>query len=79
MSWLLWKLWTTVRLFFGGRGRGGVQRLLIVILGKTFSWAKAVDVTSAIATLRYYAGWADKLQGKTIEVYISVLPASCQR
>jgi aldehyde dehydrogenase (NAD+) len=65
--------------FFRG---GGVQRVVIVVwffLGKTFSWAKAVDVTGAIATLRYYAGWADKLQGKTIEVRISVLPASCQR
>jgi aldehyde dehydrogenase (NAD+) len=35
--------------------------------GKTFSWAKMVDVTGSIATMRYYAGWADKMQGKTME------------
>jgi len=34
--------------------------------GKTFSWAKD-DVGSVIACFRYYAGWADKNQGKTIE------------
>lgn len=25
-----------------------------------------MDVASSIATLRYYAGWADKIHGKTI-------------
>jgi aldehyde dehydrogenase (NAD+) len=35
--------------------------------GKTFSWAKAVDVTFSIETIRYYAGWADKIHGQTIE------------
>jgi len=35
--------------------------------GKTFAWAKAADVTMSIGTLRYYAGWADKIQGTTIE------------
>jgi aldehyde dehydrogenase (NAD+) len=30
--------------------------------------AKAVDVHMAIETYRYYAGWADKLQGKTIPI-----------
>jgi aldehyde dehydrogenase (NAD+) len=35
--------------------------------GKTFSWAKNVDIAASIATIRYYAGWADKMQGKTIE------------
>jgi aldehyde dehydrogenase (NAD+) len=35
--------------------------------GKTFSWAKNVDVAASIGTVRYYAGWADKIQGKTIE------------
>ncbi|KAI0042013.1 aldehyde dehydrogenase [Auriscalpium vulgare] len=32
--------------------------------GKPFLWAKNVDVTIAIATIRYYAGWADKMHGK---------------
>ncbi|THH27889.1 hypothetical protein EUX98_g6300 [Antrodiella citrinella] len=35
--------------------------------GKTFGWAQDVDVTDSIATIKYYAGWADKIQGKTIE------------
>lgn len=30
--------------------------------------AKAGDVASVVVTIRYYAGWADKIQGKTIEV-----------
>jgi aldehyde dehydrogenase (NAD+) len=36
--------------------------------GKTFTWAKNVDVGASIATIRYYAGWADKIHGQTIEV-----------
>jgi aldehyde dehydrogenase (NAD+) len=36
--------------------------------GKTFGWAKSTDVAFSTATIRYYAGWADKNQGKTIEV-----------
>ena len=35
--------------------------------GKTFQWAKDADVTSSISTIRYYAGWADKIHGQTIE------------
>jgi len=35
--------------------------------GKTFSWATNVDVAFSIATIKYYAGWADKIHGKTIE------------
>jgi aldehyde dehydrogenase (NAD+) len=35
--------------------------------GKTFQWAKDADVSASISTIRYYAGWADKIQGKTIE------------
>jgi len=35
--------------------------------GKTFSWSSTVDVPESIATLRYYAGWADKIHGSTIE------------
>ena len=36
--------------------------------GKTFSWAKNVDTTFAIDTIRYYAGWADKIHGQVQEV-----------
>lgn len=35
--------------------------------GKTFQWAKNADVVASIATIRYYAGWADKIHGQTIE------------
>ena len=43
------------------------MELTVSVIGKTFSWAKNVDVTASIGTIRYYAGWADKIQGKTIE------------
>ena len=36
--------------------------------GKPLSIAKAVDVAKTIACYRYFAGWADKVQGKTIPV-----------
>lgn len=36
--------------------------------GKPVSVAKAADVPLAIACYRYYAGWADKVQGKTIPI-----------
>ena len=35
--------------------------------GKTFGWAKSVDVAASIETFRYYAGWADKIHGQVIE------------
>lgn len=36
--------------------------------GKPFTASYLVDVPGAIATLRYYAGWPDKIQGKTVPV-----------
>ena len=35
--------------------------------GKTFSWAKTANVNFSIETIRYYAGWADKIHGQVIE------------
>ncbi|KAK6969004.1 aldehyde dehydrogenase [Favolaschia claudopus] len=35
--------------------------------GKTFNWAKNVDVDFAIQVVKYYAGWADKIHGQTLE------------
>ncbi|KAG5645480.1 hypothetical protein DXG03_006025 [Asterophora parasitica] len=35
--------------------------------GKTYSWAHGTDVTFAISVVKYYAGWADKISGQTIE------------
>jgi aldehyde dehydrogenase (NAD+) len=36
--------------------------------GKTFENAKSVDVDKSIAAIKYYAGWADKITGKVVEV-----------
>ncbi|MGA2738187.1 MAG: aldehyde dehydrogenase family protein [Bryobacteraceae bacterium] len=36
--------------------------------GKPYSVAKAVDVPATVACYRYFAGWADKIQGKTIPI-----------
>jgi aldehyde dehydrogenase (NAD+) len=35
--------------------------------GKTFGWAKNVDVPFSIQTIKHYAGWADKISGKVME------------
>jgi aldehyde dehydrogenase (NAD+) len=36
--------------------------------GKPFREARAIDVKESIDTFRYYAGWADKLEGEVIPV-----------
>ncbi len=36
--------------------------------GKPVGVAKAVDVAATVACYRYFAGWADKVQGKTIPI-----------
>ncbi|HEX4770263.1 MAG TPA: aldehyde dehydrogenase family protein [Bryobacteraceae bacterium] len=36
--------------------------------GKPYSVAKAADLSLTVACYRYYAGWADKIQGKTIPI-----------
>jgi aldehyde dehydrogenase (NAD+) len=45
-----------------------------VFLGKTFNWAKSVDVnlSVAVAQVKYHAGWADKITGQTLEVCLLV-------
>ncbi|KAJ7361019.1 aldehyde dehydrogenase [Mycena albidolilacea] len=35
--------------------------------GKTFNWAKTVDIDLSVAVVKYYAGWADKITGQTLE------------
>jgi aldehyde dehydrogenase (NAD+) len=35
--------------------------------GKTFYSAKTMDLRLAVGTIRYYAGWADKIHGQVIE------------
>ena len=36
-------------------------------IGKVFGRALAIDIGGSVTTIRYYAGWADKIHGKTIE------------
>jgi aldehyde dehydrogenase (NAD+) len=45
-----------------------LARLESIDLGKPVSVARAVDVTKTIACYRYFAGWADKVHGKTIPI-----------
>ncbi|KAG2120168.1 aldehyde dehydrogenase [Suillus cothurnatus] len=35
--------------------------------GKTYNWARNVDVAGSINCIRYYAGWADKITGQVQE------------
>jgi aldehyde dehydrogenase (NAD+) len=45
-----------------------LARLETLDSGKPLSIAKAVDVAKSAACYRYFAGWADKVQGKTIPI-----------
>jgi len=45
-----------------------LARLEALDNGKPYSVAKAADLALSIASYRYYAGWADKVHGKTIPV-----------
>ena len=45
-----------------------LARLEALDNGKPYHVAKAGDLALTIATYRYYAGWADKVQGKTIPI-----------
>ena len=43
------------------------------LTGKVFSLTKSREIPAAVSVFRYYAGWADKVQGKTIEVRARLL------
>jgi aldehyde dehydrogenase (NAD+) len=45
-----------------------LARLESVDNGKPFTIAKAVDVAASAGCYRYFAGWADKIHGKTIPI-----------
>jgi aldehyde dehydrogenase (NAD+) len=45
-----------------------LARLETLDNGKPLSVSRTVDLPLAIACYRYYAGWADKIQGKTIPI-----------
>nr|AWT24620.1 ALDH1A3 [Protopterus annectens] len=55
------------------RDRVTIATLETMDTGKPFLQAFFIDMEGCIRTLRYYAGWADKIQGKTIPVDDSVL------
>jgi phenylacetaldehyde dehydrogenase len=44
--------------------------------GKSAAVARAVDVTLAVDTLRYMAGWATKIEGSTVDVSIPYAPGA---
>ena len=41
--------------------------------GKPLYWARNADIPLSVSHLRYFAGWADKINGKTIPVNGEVL------
>jgi aldehyde dehydrogenase (NAD+) len=59
---LLWKLAQLME-----RDRQELAALEAFDNGKTFNWALNVDVTFAISVIKYFAGWADKITGQSIE------------
>ncbi|XP_078468591.1 aldehyde dehydrogenase 1A1-like [Lampetra planeri] len=50
------------------RDRALLATLECLDAGKPFLTTYSVDLDGAIRTLRYYAGWADKVQGRTVPV-----------
>ncbi|ETE65935.1 Aldehyde dehydrogenase family 1 member A3, partial [Ophiophagus hannah] len=58
------------------RDREVLATLETLDTGKPFLQAFFVDLEGCIKTLRYYAGWADKIQGKNIPVGFAI---SCYR
>jgi aldehyde dehydrogenase (NAD+) len=50
------------------RDRAALAEVESMDNGKPVHIADAADISLAIKCLRYYAGWADKIQGKTIPV-----------
>ena len=62
---LLWKLGNLM-----DQNKDELAALEALDNGKTFTWAKNVEVAFATQTIKYYAGWADKIQGKVIEVRV---------
>ncbi|KAF8154927.1 aldehyde dehydrogenase [Crassisporium funariophilum] len=59
---LLWKLAQLME-----RDKDELAAIEALDNGKTFEWARGTDVTFAIDVIKYFAGWADKITGQTIE------------
>ncbi|KAK4702422.1 hypothetical protein P7C70_g3797, partial [Phenoliferia sp. Uapishka_3] len=49
------------------RDHDAISVLETIDSGKPIAWSRA-DVTDTVACIRYYAGWADKIIGQTLEV-----------
>ncbi|KAJ7838200.1 hypothetical protein B0H14DRAFT_2336550, partial [Mycena olivaceomarginata] len=47
--------------------QGQLSKMSNVFLGKTFNWAKTVDIDLSVAVVKYHAGWADKITNQTLE------------
>ena len=45
-----------------------LQTMETIDTGKPFLHSFFIDLDGSIKTLRYYAGWADKIHGKTMPV-----------
>jgi len=54
------------------RDRAELAELESIDNGKPATVANAVDVNASISHLRYFAGWADKIHGKTMDISPSV-------
>ncbi|KAF8897999.1 aldehyde dehydrogenase [Gymnopilus junonius] len=59
---LLWKLATAME-----SHKEELAAIEALDNGKTFDWAFGTDVTASIDVVRYFAGWADKITGQTVE------------
>ncbi|KAJ6480386.1 aldehyde dehydrogenase [Mycena sanguinolenta] len=55
------------------RDKEAITALEVLNTGKPFAVAKASDVGGSIQWIRYFGGWADKVQGKTIESSVTKL------
>lgn len=63
-----------------------LQTLETLDTGKPFLQSFFIDLDGSIKTLRYYAGWADKIHGKSLPVgecviffQLSVIQQRCER
>jgi aldehyde dehydrogenase (NAD+) len=41
--------------------------MLTKLLGKPYNDSLTIDLAEVVGTLKYYAGWADKIHGQVIE------------
>lgn len=49
------------------RDKEEIAQIETLNAGKAITWSRALDASFLSECLRYFGGWADKLQGKLIE------------